>query len=45
MLDGLGAVRDQAYADGHQGLFVAGKMTWTLAAGFDPPSCWPTSRP
>ena len=25
MLDGLTAVRDQAYAEGHQGLFVAGK--------------------
>jgi anti-anti-sigma regulatory factor len=35
MLDGLGDARDQAYADGYQGLFVAGKMTWTLAAGFD----------
>ena len=34
-LDGLTAVRDQAYADGQQGLFVAGKMTWTLRAGFD----------
>lgn len=35
MLDGLCAVRDQAYADGYQGLFVSGKMTWTLRAGFD----------
>jgi anti-anti-sigma regulatory factor len=35
MLDGLTAVRDEAYADGHHGLFVAGKMTWTLRAGFD----------
>jgi anti-anti-sigma regulatory factor len=35
MLDGLTVVRDQAYAEGYQGLYVAGKMTWTLQAGFD----------
>lgn len=35
MLDALGAARDQADADGYQGLFVSGKMTWTLRAGFD----------
>ncbi|WP_327010993.1 MEDS domain-containing protein [Dactylosporangium sp. NBC_01737] len=34
MLDGLTTVRDESFAAGHQGLFVAGKMTWTLRAGF-----------
>lgn len=37
MLDGLGTVRDEAFADGHRAVFVAGKMTWTLRAGFDLP--------
>ncbi|MFC4043687.1 MEDS domain-containing protein [Dactylosporangium siamense] len=37
MLDGLTAMRDQSYAEHYQGLFVAGKMTWTLRAGFDTP--------
>ncbi|MGI5185125.1 MEDS domain-containing protein [Dactylosporangium sp. CA-152071] len=34
MLDGLTTVRDEAFADGFQTVFVAGKMTWTLRAGF-----------
>ena len=33
--DGRAAGRDRAYADGRRGLFVAGKMTWALRAGFD----------
>jgi anti-anti-sigma regulatory factor len=35
MLDGLTAVRDETYAAGYRGQLVAGKMTWTLRAGFD----------
>ncbi len=35
LIDGLSAVRDQAYADGYQGLFVSVKMAWALRAGFD----------
>lgn len=34
LLDGLAAVRDRADADGNRALFVAGKMTWALRAGF-----------
>lgn len=34
MLDGLTTVRGEAFADGYASLFVAGKMTWTLRAGF-----------
>ncbi|MFF5228612.1 MEDS domain-containing protein [Dactylosporangium sp. NPDC000521] len=35
MLDGLVTVRDEAFADGYETVYVAGKMTWTLRAGFD----------
>ncbi|MEV4508333.1 MEDS domain-containing protein [Dactylosporangium sp. NPDC049525] len=35
MLDGLAAALARAATDGQHGLFVAGKMTWTLRAGLD----------
>jgi anti-anti-sigma regulatory factor len=35
MLEGLTTVRDEAFAEGYEAVFLAGKMTWTLRAGFD----------